>query len=84
MSLLQPKLQCDSTNQPDYPILCLNCHQQWQFHQHFGSFGGEIVELTRQTHSGWLPICSTMCFFWIWHSDLITQLGRVPYSTAFT
>ena len=46
MSLLQAKLQFDSADQPDYPIPRLNCCQHCQFHQCFGSFGGEIVEIS--------------------------------------
>ena len=43
-SLLQVKLQFDSADQLDYPILSLNCRQQRQFHQRFSGFGCEIVK----------------------------------------
>ena len=42
-SLLQVKLQFDSTDQLDYLIPSLNCRQQRQFHQCFSGFGCEIV-----------------------------------------
>ena len=46
---------------------CLYCES----HQHFG---GESVEITHYTHSGWQASCSTACFGGLWDSDLITPV----------